>query len=89
MNSTAKPVNPNAEYLRVLACTIGGPDRIHNLFRIAKKIEELEEALPDPKKLELLSFWFDNEQSTRAKWTGTKVQEDLRRWAKKIKEVSQ
>lgn len=53
---------------------------------VSKQITQLEEALPDPDKLELLAFWFDRHDAATGN-SGTEVQDDLREWARKIREV--
>lgn len=55
----------------------------NNQLRITSHIvHRLREALPDPKKLELLARWFDKEQDA-GRWAGKshEVQDDLRRMA--------
>ena len=46
------------------------------------RVARLEEALPDPRRLEILAAWFDlNFKDDR----NPEVQNDLREWAKKIR----
>lgn len=46
------------------------------------RVARLEEALPDPDKLEILAKWFDMQYPSD---TNPEVQTDLREWAKKIR----
>ena len=46
------------------------------------RVARLEEALPDPSKLEMLARWFDIRYPADAH---PEVQTDLREWAKKIR----
>ena len=46
------------------------------------RVARLEEALPDPDKLEILARWFDMKYPSDA---NPEVQTDLREWAKKIR----
>ena len=46
------------------------------------RVARLEEALPDPDKLEILAKWFDMKYPSDA---NPEVQTDLREWAKKIR----
>lgn len=46
------------------------------------RVARLEEALPDPYKLEILARWFDMKYPSDA---NPEVQTDLREWAKKIR----
>lgn len=46
------------------------------------RVVRLEEALPDPDKLEILARWFDMKYPSDA---NPEVQTDLREWAKKIR----
>lgn len=50
----------------------------------ACEIERLRAALPPPEKLELLANYFDLKD---APGQGTEVQEDIREWARRIREV--
>jgi hypothetical protein len=53
-----------------------------------ERIENLEAALPDPDKLELLAKWFDKEQREQAgRWVGVEVQDDIRAWAEGIRKA--
>lgn len=45
-------------------------------------VARMEEALPDPDKLEILARWFDMKYPSDA---NPEVQTDLREWAKKIR----
>ena len=52
------------------------------LFGLHARVARLEEALPDPDKLEILARWFDwNFEDDQ----NPEVQDDLRKWAKKIR----
>jgi len=57
------------------------PDEVELL---RARVERLEEALPDPDKLEILARWFDMQYPAD---TNPEVQTDLREWAKKIRNV--
>ena len=46
------------------------------------RVARLEDALPDPDKLEILARWFDMMYPSD---TNPEVQTDLREWAKKIR----
>ena len=46
------------------------------------RVAWLEDALPDPDKLEILARWFDMKYPSDA---NPEVQTDLREWAKKIR----
>ena len=49
---------------------------------LRSRVARLEEALPDPDKLEMLARWFDIRHPADA---SPEVQIDLRKWAKKIR----
>jgi hypothetical protein len=51
----------------------------------SERIKVLEDALPPPERLELLAEWFDKCYYNPSCSGETKVQDDLRLWAKRIR----
>ena len=54
----------------------------HRHVSLHARVARLEEALPDPDKLEILARWFDMRYQADV---NPEVQTDLREWAKKIR----